>query len=286
MVVELLVFVLDARHGLFEVGDAQLRDLLFADHPREREAADVVHGDAVRELIGDQLGGGMRQVHLATLREPADPGRPAHRRAVVVALVLLRLTGVHAGTHREADALGELLLGERPLEGDGGSGGIGRPRERGERAVTLALRARHPAAVRLGDLGRQLVMARDHLRHRRGVRLPEGSGPFDVGEHERDDAGGQRDLPRALQPLDELRRGGRPSGRVRVEGAAQHPIESLGELRGDALPLDRRVGLRLVPGEQPRDRAREHPHVVGNRRGGGVAERGGAEHEHRPSLRR
>ena len=95
------------RRRRHQVGRAQLRDLLLARHPGEREAADVVQGDAVGELVGDQLGGGMRQEHLPTARQPTDARRAAHRGTEIVALLLLRFAGVHAGAHREADAVRE-----------------------------------------------------------------------------------------------------------------------------------------------------------------------------------
>ena len=116
------------------------------------------------------------------------------------------------------------------------------------------------------------------------MRLPEWRGPFDVGEHERDDAGGQRDLARALEPLDELRRRGRPPGRVGIERAAQHPVESLGQLGRDAVPHDRLAGFGSFPVNSQATVFASINDVVGNRRGGGVAERGGTEHEHRAFL--
>ena len=267
-----------------QIGDQQLRDLLFTCQAREREPTDLVEDDAVGQLIGDQLGRGLRHEHLPTAGQPSNARGTAHRGTEVVALLLLRFTRVHPRAHDEPDAVRERLHRERALERDRGRGGIAGTRERGERAVTLTLRARHPTAVPFGDLGRELVVTRHHLRHRLRVRLPERGGTLDVGEHERDDAGGQRDLACALQSLDQLRRGRRPPRRVRIQRAAQHAVETLGELGRHAVPHDRVARLRLVPGEQPRDRARQHEHVVGDRRGRRVPQRRRAEHEHRATL--
>ena len=46
---------------LCEVGDPQLVDLLCTGQARKREAAEVVQVTRRRELVGDQLGRGLRQ---------------------------------------------------------------------------------------------------------------------------------------------------------------------------------------------------------------------------------
>ena len=182
------------------------------------------------------------------------------------------------------DVFGKGLFGERALEGNGGRDGIGRSGERGERAVTFTLRTRHSTAMCLRDLGCELVVSRNHLRHRLRMRFPEWRGPFDVGEHEGHHTRRQRGLPRALESFDELRRRCRPARCVAIERAAQHAVEALRELGRDAVPHDRRVRLRLDPRQEPRDRAREQQHVVGNRRRRSVPKRRGTEHEHRAVL--
>ena len=133
----------------------------------------------------------------------------------------------------------------------------------------------------LGDLRRQLVVSRDDRGHLLRVRLPQRRRTLDVGEHERDHAGGERRLARGLETVDELRRRAWSPRRVGIERATQDTVEPLGELGRHTVPRDRLARLGFASGEQRDDRLRESADVVGDVGSRGVPQRGGAEHEHR-----
>ena len=104
------------------------------------------------------------------------------------------------------------------LERERGVDGVGGAGERGERAVALTLRPRHAAAVRLGDVGRELVVAKHHAGHHVGMGLPEVGRALDVGERERHDARGYRSLAGGREALDEVGRTRWPTASGRDRG--------------------------------------------------------------------
>ena len=141
---------------------------------------------------------------------------------------------------------GNVLLRERALESDCGRGRVTRTREGGERAVTFALRARHPTAVRFRDLGRELVMPRDDLRHGLRVRLPERVEPWmSVSTNVTTPVGSAISRAPCSRSTSSDAVAG-PSGRVGIQRTAQHAVETLGELGLRRRPTrSGHAGLRL-----------------------------------------
>ena len=75
------------------------------ESPGEREAAEVVKGDAGRELLGDELGSRVREEDLPTACQSADARRATHSGAEIVTLFELGLAGVHACAHGQLDSI-------------------------------------------------------------------------------------------------------------------------------------------------------------------------------------
>ena len=226
------------------------------------DATQVAQRDPRREPVGDELSRCLGEQHLAAARETAEPRRAAEGRPEVVAVVDLRFAGVHAGTHPELDSLGPSFVPDGALELEHGVDRIGRTSERGERAVSLALRPRHAPVVRLCDVRRELVVAHHHRRHHAGMGFPEVRRALDVGEREGDDAGGHRALAGAREPLEEVGRARRPAAGVGVEGPPHDPVEPLRQIGGDAFPDDRLSRGRRRAGQREDRRRCEPVHVA------------------------
>jgi hypothetical protein len=62
--------------------------------PLQQVRADVDQAGALRELVGDQLGGGPRQQDLAAPAQGPQPGRPVEGLPEVVPVAQLGLAGV------------------------------------------------------------------------------------------------------------------------------------------------------------------------------------------------
>ena len=243
---------------------AQLVDLLGPTEAPQLETPEVAQRHAVGKAVGDELGGGLRH---STWPPPASPRNRAvrlDRGAEVVALLHLRFAGVHAGAHPQLDVLGPRLRGDRALEGKRGRGRVGGARERRQRAVAFALRARHPTAVGLGDLGCELVVAGDHVRpSTSGCASHNGVEPsMSVSTNVTTPVGST--LSRALRSRStrSLAVGGRRAG-IGVEGAPQYTVEPFRELRRHALPRDRLPGRGRLAGERTHDGCREREDVGG-----------------------
>ena len=245
-----------------KVGRAELVDLFCPLEPLQVDATQVAQCDPRREPVGDELGCRSGKQHLPTAREPAQPRRSAEGRAEVVAVIHLGLARVQSGAHLQVDSLGPRLVQDGALERERGVDRVGRVCERGERAVSLALGPGHAPAVRLGDVGGELVVADHHGRHHPGMGFPEVGRALHVGEDERHDAGGHAALARAREALDEVGRARRPAARIGVEGPTHDPVDSLRQLGGDAFPHDRLPWRRGCTGEREDGRRREPEHVA------------------------
>jgi hypothetical protein len=259
-----------------EEGRAHLAHLLGAPEAAELHRTEVPQRDAAREAIGDQLGRGLRDKYLTAAPERPQTGGTAQRGTEIVAVLDLRFTGVEAGTDSQIDPFRPSFLRDRLLERERAFDRVGGTSEGRQRAVSLTLRPRHAPAVRLGDLGRELVVAHDHARHDVRMRFPEVGRALDVGQREGHDAGREHAVARRNDAPEEIVRRGRPPDRVGIERAPQHAVEPLRELGRDALPLDLRAGRGGPTGERVHDRRRQPEHVGRRARLHAVAQLGGA----------
>ena len=222
--------------GVGQAGRAHLMHLLGAPEAAQLHPAEVTQRDAGRQAVGDQPGGGLRDEHLAAPTERPQARGSAQRGAEVIAVLDLRFAGVEAGAHPQLDALRPPFRRDGLLERKCGFDGVGRTGESRQRAVALALRPRHAPAVRLGDLGGELVVAHDHARHDVRMRLPERGRPFDVGEREGHDAGREDAVARRDDASEEVVRGGRAPDRVGIERTPQHPGRAASRARARRPP--------------------------------------------------
>ncbi len=262
--------------GVGKKGRAHLVHLLGAPEAAQLHAAEVAQRDAGRQPIGDELGGGLRDQHLTALPERAQAGGAAQRGTEVVAVLDLCLTGVEAGAEPQLDAIRPRLGRDRLLEREGTFDRVGGTSEGRQRAVPLTLRPRHAPAVRLGDLGCELVVAHDDARHDVRVCFPEVGRALDVGEGEGHDAGWEHAVARRHDAPEEIVRGGRAPDRVGIERTPQDAVQPLRELGREAFPLDLGAGRGRPPRERVHDRRSQPEHVGRRARVHAVSQLGGA----------
>ena len=81
----------------------------------------------------------LRDEHLAAVAESADPRGPVDGQADVALAGRVRFARVQADPHSELDAVGPLVLRERPLDLGRGAHGVLRARERHEKRVALVV---------------------------------------------------------------------------------------------------------------------------------------------------
>jgi hypothetical protein len=125
---------------------------------------------------------------LSALRERTDPSGAIHRGSEVVAVALVRLSGVDRDPHPQRDVVAPTFGLERAIEIDRGCDGVGRAAEDRKRCVALAFGLDQVPAAFCDDACDQPVVPFQDVRHRGGMRLPQLRGTFDVAEQERHDA--------------------------------------------------------------------------------------------------
>jgi hypothetical protein len=171
-----------------EVGMDKRVHVLGSRQPLQVMRTDIEQSGPVRQLVGDQLGGGSGEQDLATSAQRSQPGRPVERLPVVVAVAQLGLAGVQRGLGREGDIARPALGGQPSLKGNGGSRGVACPHKHRQRRVALPLSLDELPAMGGDSLGDERLVAGQGGPHGRLVLFPQGRGTFDVGQQEGQDA--------------------------------------------------------------------------------------------------
>ena len=141
------------------------------------------------QRVAREVRGRTRTQHLTAVTRAHDPRRPIQRRAVVVPVPLLALTGVHTHPHPQRPGLLPRLRAQRALRLDRRAQRV--PHAREHRVHTITGRLDHVTVVRLDRRAQQLVVTRQragiasgYSSHRRvepsrsvnkNVTVPEGN---------------------------------------------------------------------------------------------------------------
>ena len=142
----------------------------------------ILHGDPRRQHR-HQLSGSARRHHLAAVGGRHQPRRAVDRRAEVVAVALVDLTGVDRHPDPDRQTGGPRLGPDRPLRLDGCCDCVGCTRERHGEAVSA--RGEDVARVACDRAAHEIVVAGEHRRHRGGRRVPGSGRSLDVAEQKR-----------------------------------------------------------------------------------------------------
>ena len=141
---------------------------------------------ASRQIVDHQRSRHVRQQHLPAVTARPQPGTADDRQPEIVALVTqLRLTGVQRHPDRQPTTVRPWLRAQRTLGCQRRCDGVGRPAERGDDTVALALLHRADPAMGGDRLVEQLVVARHRDCNRPRLPLPGASRALDVSHQER-----------------------------------------------------------------------------------------------------
>ena len=174
------------------------------DPLRVGQALQPVRLEILRLDAGDERRGRGGEQDLAAVPRGGDARGADHVQARVALLAEVGDAGVEAHPHLDDEPVGPGVVADLLLSGHRGlEGGLHLGEHRGE----LVPRRVHLGAAGRGDLrAEQPADVRDHRGVRAAGRLDEARRALDVGEQERDGAGGQRlhagesTAPRSLVP--------------------------------------------------------------------------------------
>ena len=170
----------------------QLVHALGTSEVLEPVLAQVLQGDLVAELVEGQVARRRRHQHLTPERQAAKPCSTDDGHSDVVRLVTQPgLAGVDRHPHGDRGGRRPGFALQRTLGVERRAQGVGRPAERGNDAVALALLLRANAPVSRDREVEDLVVTGHRDRHLVGRELPLLGRSLDVGEEERDGPGRQ-----------------------------------------------------------------------------------------------
>ncbi len=152
--------------------------------------AKILQPGTGRQRSGEQLGRSTRHQYLPAVCGGFQAGRPVDDRPEVIAVALLAGTGMQAHADQDWPARRPGLRTQRLLSGqDRGDCGWCRPERRAE---GVAYRLEDITARGLDGRPEDLVVAAERDRHWRRLGLPQPGRALDIGEQQRDRAGGDR----------------------------------------------------------------------------------------------
>jgi hypothetical protein len=151
--------------------------------------AEVAQECAVEGVVGKERARCPREDDLSPVGGRADPGGAVEVQPDVVLARTRRGTGMQAHPNANAGPLGPRVAREGALRRRRRSGGVVRACERDEEGIALG--AELAATVRLERCPEEAVMGGESLAVPLAERVEEAGRPLDVGEQQRDLAGGK-----------------------------------------------------------------------------------------------
>jgi hypothetical protein len=151
--------------------------------------AEVPERQPIGKLVHRQRTGRFRHEHLTTVPNRGDPGGPVDVQPDVLAGAQPSLAGVHPHPNPDRAIGRPLVIGQPALCVRGCRDGVDRRRENGEEAVALSIDV--DAAVASDGRSKDVVVLIQDIRPSIAQRSGQVRGCLDVGDQERDGAGGQ-----------------------------------------------------------------------------------------------
>jgi hypothetical protein len=177
-----------------ETGVAELPHLLGSLQVFEPVGAEVPQAGVGRQVLADDGRGPAREERLPPMGDVPQARRSVDLQPLVVGLPDGGFSGVEAHPNPKGDASGPLLGADRQLEGQCCRHRVLRPGEGGQHRVALAP-VRDDAPVFGHDGAHNLVMAGQRPSGQLRMLTPQARRPLDIGQQERDLAGGQSRHP-------------------------------------------------------------------------------------------